>query len=158
MRSAQNPWVRGGLMGLVPLLLPFVWVLELDSCGNSLTTTEITGTMMFGKFDVEGWLVVVPVLLAVIVIPFLAPRIPKLGWRVVLHGLGFFAAFFAGYCAFFVMFFSLFTERMAKGAGWVVLGTFAASLLDALFRLIWSTQEWLRARSELSISGRPNQR
>lgn len=134
-------------MGLVPFLLPFVWVLESSSCGGAVPAeTELTGTMLLGKFEVEGWLVVAPVLLATMLTPFFANRLLRAGPRVWVHLLGLVAAVTSGWGAFFAMFFTLFSEREARGLGWVVLGCFAGALLDALLRLGWSTQEWWRAR------------
>jgi hypothetical protein len=135
-------------MGLVPLLLPFVWVLELDSCGHPVPLeTELTGVTVMGKFEVEGWMVVVPVLLVVVLIPFLAPRVQRLGARVLLHALGVLATLFAGWGAVLAMLFTIFTDRTPRGLGWVVLGAFAASIVDAGLRFVWSLQEWLRARA-----------
>jgi hypothetical protein len=134
-------------MGLVPFLLPFVWLLELDSCGHPVPqTTEVTGSMIVGKFDLEGWLVIVPVLLVVLLTPFIAPRVANLGWRVLVHVLGFVATAFAAYGAFFAMFFTIFSTREAKGVGWIVIALFSGSVIDALLRLIWSIQEWRSAR------------
>lgn len=149
-RSARHPWVRTGLMGLVPLLLPFVWVLDLDSCGHPVpVVTELTGTMVMGKFELEGWAVVVPVLLVVLLTPWLAPRVPRLGLglRVLVHVLGLLAALLAAYGAFFAMLFAIFSERTFSGVGWIVVGSFVGSIVDAVLRVIWSTQEWLRARA-----------
>lgn len=146
-RSTRQPWVRTGLMGLVPLLLPFVWVLELDSCGHAPVQTELTGTMVIGKFELEGWAVALPVLLVLVLTPYLAARVAKLGLRVLVHVLGLIAALFAAWGAFFVMLFTIFSERAFYGVGWVVLGSFVGSILDAVLRVIWSTQEWLRARA-----------
>jgi uncharacterized membrane protein len=86
------------------------------------------------------------VLLVVVLTPFLAPRISKLGLRVWLHVLGLVAAAFAAWGAFLVIFFTIFTERQPRGVGWVVLAAFAGSIVDALLRVVWSTQEWARAR------------
>ena len=135
-------------MGLVPLLLPFVWLLEIDSCGSSgiPKTTEITGSMIVGTFDVEGWLLIVPVLLVVLLTPFLAPRVQRLGWRVVVHVVGFVGAALAAYGAFFAMFFTIFYTREARGVGWIVIALFLGSLVDALLRLGWSLQEWRASR------------
>ncbi len=147
-RSARHPWVRTGLMGLVPVLLPFVWVLDLDSCGHPVpVATELTGTMVVGKFELEGWAVVLPTLLVLVLTPYLAPRVAKLWLRVLVHVLGLIAALFAAWGAFFVMLFTIFSERVFFGVGWVVLGSFVGSILDAALRVIWSTQEWLRARA-----------
>ena len=146
-RSTRQPWVRTGLMGLVPLLLPFVWVLELDSCGHAPVQTELTGTMVIGKFELEGWAVALPVLLVLVLTPYLAARVAKPGLRVLVHVLGLIAALFAAWGAFFVMLFAIFSERVFYGVGWVVLGSFVGSIVDAVLRVIWSTLEWLRARA-----------
>ena len=147
-RSTRQPWVRSALVGLVPLLLPFVWVLELDSCGQPAVprATDITGTMVVGKFELDGWAVVIPVLLVVVLTPFLAPRIQRLGARVFVHALGLLATVFAAWGAFFAMLFTIFSERSPKGAGWLVLAAFAAAIIDAGLRFGWSLQEWLRSR------------
>jgi hypothetical protein len=147
-RSTRQPWVRSGLMGLVPLLLPFVWVLEINSCGNAApATTEITGTMVVGHFELEGWLLIVPVVLLVLLTPFAANRLAREGLRVLVHVLGLVATALAGWGATMAMLFTIFSEREAKGVGWVVLACFGGALLDALLRVVWSTQEWLKARA-----------
>ena len=134
-------------MGLVPLLLPFVWVLELESCGHAVPIEkEITGLMMFGRFDVEGWLLVASVMLVALITPFLAMKLSHLGYRVWIHVAGLIAAGFAGYGALFGMFFALFADRVVRGVGWLVLACFLGSFVDAVVRVVWSTQEWLRAR------------
>jgi hypothetical protein len=146
-RSTRHPWVRSGLMGLVPFLLPFVWVLETDSCGSHVpTTTEITGTAVIGRFELDGWLVIVPVLLILLLTPFAANRLARVGLRVLVHVLGLVAAALAAWGASFAMLFTIFSDREAKGVGWLVLGCFGGSLLDALLRVVWSTREWLQAR------------
>lgn len=153
MRSTRHPWVRTGLMGLVPLLLPFVWLLELDSCGHQVPlATELTGVMVVGKLELQGWMLVVPVLLLVLLPPYFASRIPRLGWRVLLHAVALLAALVAAWGAFMVMFFTLFTEREPRGVGWVVVAAFAGSVLDASLRVGWSTQEWVRARRAEKLS------
>ena len=78
--------------------------------------------------------------------PFLAPRVASLGARVLLHVLGLASALLAGWGATFAMLFTIFSERVAAGVGWLVLGAFAAAIIDALLRLGWSAQEWWRAR------------
>lgn len=146
-KSSRRPWIRTGLMGLVPFLLPFVWLLEIDSCGHPVPTTmEITGSMIVGKFDVEGWLVIVPVLLVVLLTPFFAARVPSLGYRVLMHLAGFLGAALAAYGALFAMFFTIFSTREAKGVGWIVIALFLGSVGDAIARLAWSLQEWRSAR------------
>ncbi len=148
-RSARVPWVRASLMGLWPLLLPFVWVLELDSCGHPIPLeTELTGRMVLGKFELEAWMLAVPILLLVVLTPYLARWVQRLGLRVWVHVLGFIAAAFAAYLGFFAMFFTLFSDRRPWGMGWVVMGTFVDSFLDALLRVVWSTQEWRRAKTQ----------
>lgn len=137
-------------MGLVMFLLPFVWVLEVESCGQSVPKeTQITGSMVVGKLDLEAWMYVLPVALVVLLTPFITPRVPRLGVRVLINVLGLVAAGLAGWGGFLIMFFTIFSERLVQGVGWLVLGAFAGSILDALLRLIWSIQEWLRARANL---------
>lgn len=154
-RSSRHPWVRSGLMGLVPLLLPFSWVLELDSCGHTPVQTELTGTVVLGRFELEGWAVAVPVLLVLLLTPYLAPRVAALGPRVLVHVLGLIAALLATWGAFFVMLFSIFSERVFFGVGWIVFGCFVGSIVDALLRVVWSLQEWLRARAQLKQAASP---
>ena len=135
-------------MGLVPLLLPFVWVLEVDSCGHAVPfEQELTGATVVGKFEVDGWMVAVPVLLLVVLIPFVAPRVQRLGLRVWLNALGVLATLFAAWSAFLVMLFTIFSERTPKGAGWLVIAAFTGSIVDAALRFGWSLQEWLKARA-----------
>lgn len=150
-RSTRRPGIRSGLMGLVSLLLPFVWVMELDSCGHAVPLEkEITGLMVFGRFDVEGWLLVASVLLVMLGTPFVAAKISQLGYRVWLQVTGLLAAGLAGYVALFGMFFALFADRVVKGVGWLVIAAFVGSFIDAVLRVVWSTQEWLRARATSS--------
>ena len=73
--------------------------------------------------------------------------------RVLAHVIGLAAALLAGWGAFFAMFFAIFSERMAKGVGWLVLAAFAGSIIDALLRVAWSTQEWLATRASRSAPG-----
>lgn len=134
-------------MALWPLLIPFVWVLEIDSCGNRPPIqNELTGKVVLGALEVEAWLIVVPVLLVLILTPFIANRLRRLGARVWVHLLGFAAALFSGWAAGFAMFFTIFREREARGAGWLVLAAFFGAVLDALWRLGSSFAEWRRAR------------
>jgi hypothetical protein len=134
-------------MGLVPLLVPFVWVLEIDSCGHSVPLEkEITGTMVVEGFGLEAWMMSIPVLLAVVLIPYLAPRVQRLGLRVWLHVAGLVAAVLTGWTGFVIMHFAIFSERMVAGVGWLVLAAFAGSIVDALLRVVWSAQEWRAVR------------
>ena len=56
--STRAPWTRGVLMALWPLLVPLVWVTQIDSCeGHAATRRDLTGIEVFSHFDLEGWLV-----------------------------------------------------------------------------------------------------
>jgi len=58
LRSTRRPWIRSGLM-------------ELDSCGHAVPLEkELTGLMVFGRFDVEGWLLVACVMLVALIAPY----------------------------------------------------------------------------------------
>ena len=142
MRSSRQPFVRAGLMGLVPLLLPFVWILELDSCGHAPTETPITGLELVDKLHGDVWAIFLPAVLVCVVTPFVALRLVAPLGRMLVHVLGLLAALLTGYAAGFVMFFSLFTNRTARGVGWLVIALFVASVIDAALRVVWSVREW----------------
>ena len=73
-------------------------------------------------------------------------KLSHLGSRVWMHVAGLVAAGVAGYVALFGLFFALLADRVVRGVGWLVLAAFAGSFVDAVLRVVWSTQEWLRAR------------
>lgn len=146
MRSNRVPWLRGSLLSFVPVVLPLVWVVELDSCGSSPKSTELTGLELVKKFDVEAWAVVVPALLLAISTPFVARALSGLGQRMAVHVVGLLATAFNVYAALMVMTFSIFTERIFRAAGAAVMTAFVASFGDAIWRLVWSIQEWRAAR------------
>ena len=134
-------------MGLVPLLLPFAWVLELDSCGHSpAVETELTGSSFIAKFDAEAWLIIGTVLALTVLTPFLANLLERPLYRLLTHLLGLVAPGFSAYGAGMLLFFSIFTDRQPRPAGWVFLGLFVLSSLDAVLRVVWSVQEWLASR------------
>lgn len=146
LASNRRPYLRGGLFGPVPLLLPLVWVLELNSCGGSTQTTEYTGLEVIAKFDAEFWAVFVPVLTISIAMPLIATKLIVPLHRMVFHGLGALAAIASAYLAFLVMFFAIFSERRAQGAGWVVLSLFTAAAIESLVRLWFAISEWRASR------------
>ena len=139
-------------MGLVVPLLPLVWVVEVGSCGQG-APEEITGTKIASTIDVEGWLMSAPVLRVLALIPFLAPLIQRLGLRVWVHVLGLVAAAMAGWGGMVIMFFSIFSERTPTLVGLLVLAVFAALIIEALLRVVWSTQEWMRLRASTTRPG-----
>lgn len=146
-RSNRRPAIRLGLLGVLPWLLPWVWVLEVDSCGAAPhLEKEIRGTTIIQGFDVETWLVVVPVLLVVGLTPFAANAVERLGARLLLHVLGLVGAALGGWVAEFALFFTLFATRTATGVGWLVGAIFLGCIVDALLRVAWSAQEWFQAR------------
>ena len=108
---------------------------------------ELKGTTIVQGLDLEEWLVVVPVLLAVVLTPFLANLTERLGARLLLHLLGLAGAVLGGWAAEFVLFFTLFATRTATGVGWLVGALFLSCIIDALLRVVWSAQEWFRARA-----------
>ena len=63
-----------------------------------------------------------------------------------LEAAGLVAALFAAWGAFFAMFFTIFTERLPRGVGWVVLAAFVGSIVDAVLRVVWSAMEWRASR------------
>lgn len=146
LRSNRWPWLRGGLFGPVPLLLPFIWVLEVNSCGGNTQTTEYTGLELISKFDAEFWALFFPGLAFSVVMPVVAARLIVPVHRLLFHLIGALGALFTGYLGFMVLFFAIFAQRRAQGVGWLVLALFSAAGLDALLRVAWSFQEWRDAR------------
>ena len=145
MRSNRVPWLRGSLLSFVPVVLPLVWVVEVDSCGSSPKSTELTGLELVKKFDLEAWAVVVPAVLIAISAPFVARASSGLGQRMAVHVVGLLATGFSGYAALMVMTFTIFSERVFRAPGAAVMTAFIASFGDALWRLGWSIREWRTA-------------
>lgn len=148
MRSNRVPWLRGSLLSFVPIVLPLVWVVEVDSCGSTPKSTELTGLELVQKFDFEAWALVVPMLLICLSTPFVARALASAGQRIAVHLTGLLATAFCVYAALMVMTFTIFSERLFRAPGAAVLVAFLASLADALWRFGWSIQEWRAARHE----------
>ncbi len=139
-------------MGFVPLLLPFVWVLELDSCGHAPVETPLTGFELTSKLGLDTWAVIVPVLLITVLTPFIARLFVRPLFRFLTHVVGLLATGFSGYAAFIVLLFTIFTDRMPRGFGWVIIALFVLSFLDAVLRVVWSVQEWVAARRQAPVT------
>lgn len=146
-RSARYPWARGGLSGLILLLTPFVWIVDVSSCGGQgPVATEITGLVLLGRFDVvlTSWLVGCWAL--AVATPFVANRVQRAGAEVWVQLLGLVATGLFSYVGMFGMFFTIFSDRTPRLAGVGVISVFAAMGLDAVTRVGFSVQQWWRAR------------
>ncbi|MFT3713516.1 MAG: hypothetical protein QM817_38155 [Archangium sp.] len=146
MKSNARPWLRGAFVGLVPLFLPFVWVVELDSCGTVPTQTEFTGLQLVSKFEPEFWALLIPVLAIAIAMPLIAARLIVPVHRLLFQVIGAIAAGFSTYLGLMMLFLAIFVERRAHGAGWVVVALWCGVTLDALYRVYFSLQEWRASR------------
>lgn len=145
--SARAPWTRGVLMALWPLLLPLVWVTQIDSCeGHAPTSIDLTGIDVFAHLDLEGWLGFIACAVVMVATAPLAMRVARPAWRVGLHLLGLVASAFGLLLMSFLITFALFNARELRAAGLVVHVIFGLAVLDALLRVVWSIREWLRAR------------
>lgn len=133
-------------MGLVPLFLPFVWAVELNSCASVPTETEFTGLELVAKFDAEFWALFLPALALCIAMPLIAARLIVPVHRMLFQIIGLLATLLTTHLAVMLMFFTIFAERRAQGAGWVVLALFFGALADALFRVWFSVVEWRASR------------
>lgn len=140
------PWLRGGLLGLVPLLLPFVWAVEVDSCGHAPRRTEETGLDLVLELDAEAWAVIVPVLLIAIGTPRLARALLRPGHRLLIHLGGLVASGAALWGAFMVLFFTIFSQRTPRPAGLAFLLTFVGAAVDAVVRTTLAARTLLLAR------------
>ena len=146
MTSHQRPWLRGALVSVTPLLLPFVWVLELDSCGGQTVQNELTGFTLFSKFELEFEALLFVVLAVMVLTPFAANRLARAGHRVWVHLLGLVASGFAAWLMGLVLFFVIFRERVLRLPGGVVLALFGGALLDGVVRFGASVREWWATR------------
>jgi hypothetical protein len=146
MKSARRPWIRGGLLGLVPFLLPFVWVLDVESCGDAPKEETLTGLALARRIPAEDWLVVVPVLLVVALTPFIAAALRQPVLRLVAHLVGLLGTVVCMYGGWVTLFFTIFSTRVVKAPGWVMVGLGAGLGVDAVMRVVWSVQEWWSAR------------
>lgn len=145
-RSVRYPWARGGLSGLLMLLAPFVWVVDVSSCGgNGPVQTELTGLVLMGKFDLD-WTVSVLLTMAFSVLtPFVAIKVANAVGEIFVHVVGVIATVFFAWLGHMTMFFTIFTDRSPYGAGIVVIITLLALIIDAFARLIFSVLQWRRA-------------
>lgn len=145
-RSVRYPWARGGLSGLLMLLTPFVWVVDVSSCGgNGPVQTELTGLALLGKFDLEWTSLVLLSMAFTVLTPFMALKVTRAAWESCVHVLGLVATGFFVWLGHMTMFFTLFTDRSPYGVGVLVLAVLLALLIDAGARLVFSVQQWRRA-------------
>ncbi len=140
------PWLRGGLLGLVPFLLPFVWVVEINSCSDAPRRTELTGVDVVLRFDAEALAVVLPVLAVAIATPFLAARLAGPGPRLLVQAVGLLASAAALWGASFALFFGLFSQRSLRPAGFASLLCFVGLVVDGVLRFALGGRAWLQAR------------
>lgn len=149
-RSTRLPWLRAGLLGPLPLLLPFAWVLDASSCGTPGGTTvhtPMTGLQLVAQFDLSAAAVIVPIILVSVLTPWLATRVATPARRAWVHVLGLVAAALAAYGSWFALFFTIFSTRDVLPAGVAVLCLFVAGVFDALARLVLGVQEWRATRA-----------
>ena len=145
-RSVRYPWARGGLSGLLLLLTPFVWVVDVSSCGgNGPVQTELTGLALMGKFDLEWTSWVLLTMFFTVLTPFVAMKVARAGWEIFVHLLGFVATGFFVWLGNMTMFFTIFTDRSPRAAGVLVIITLLSLILDAGARLVFSVLQWRRA-------------
>lgn len=156
-RSTRLPWLRAGLLGPLPLLLPFAWVLDASSCGSpggTVVQTQMTGLQLLAQFDLPATAVMVPILLVSLLSPWLARRVLTPARRAWVHVLGLVAASLAASGSWFALFFTIFSTRDVLPAGVTVMGLFAAGVLDALARLVLGVEEWRAASAGRAQPGR----
>ncbi len=147
-RSARYPWARGGGSGLILLVTPFVWVVDVSSCGGQAPVqTELTGLVLLGRFDLglTSWLTACWAV--AVATPFLANRVQRAGAEVWVQVLGLVATGLFAYVGMFGMFFTIFSDRTPRLAGVVVLSVFGAMVLDAVTRVGLSVRQWWRVRA-----------
>ncbi|MFO0598200.1 MAG: hypothetical protein U0228_23050 [Myxococcaceae bacterium] len=155
--SERLPGVRGGLFGLIALLAPFTWVLEVESCaGKPPVETEYTGTQLFAKFDADAWWVLIPTLVLCVLAPFVAREIARPALKLTVHVTGLLASAFGVWFGAMLLTFAIFSERKPHKVGWLVTVLLVGVVLDALLRLGWSVREWLQSRAAAAAPRGPS--
>jgi hypothetical protein len=145
-RSAQWPWARAGLSGLVAMLLPFTWVLQIDGCTQTLEGTR-TGVDLLRSLYLEPldlWLALV-LLAFVVFAPRWAAMIPHASTRLVLHVAGLVSTAALAFEGLSLLF-GAGEIRTLQPAGYLVLLALLASCFDAALRVVFGSIEWSAER------------
>lgn len=146
-RSARYPAVRGGLSGLLSLLMPFVWVVDVSSCGgDGPVQRELSGLALLGRFELRWTALVLLTVVVSAVTPFIAARVTKAARELWVHVLGLVATGFFAWLGHMTMFFTIFSERDLRGAGVLVLVVLASMVADAVARVGFSARQWWASR------------
>lgn len=146
-RSARHPWSRSVLGVGILFLLPFVWVLEVEECGSH-ASVELTGDALFARFDTEApetWVFFLAVVFC-LAAPWIAAAMVREAPRFFAHVLGLLASLATSTVIGAMFFLSLFSTRVIRPAGYVVLTILVLLSVDALVRLVFSVQELVRSR------------
>lgn len=139
------PALRGGLTGLVLLLLPLPWVTE-SGCGDLPTQTTFTGLDLGAKMEGELAVMLAVGLVLSVGLPLVIPRLTGVGARVVLGLAGLGGSLAAAFVGVLVPTFAVFHRRSLEPAGMLGVALFVSLPLDALVRLALELRAWWRGR------------
>ncbi len=139
------PGLRAALGGVLPLLLPVPWVLEVKGCDGHGEPQLRTGVDLLAELPPASVAVVVLGLALLVALPFLA-RGRSPGRAALLHLAGVADAALLLWLGWMVLFFTIFEERTLKPAGAAVMGLLGALGVDALVRAGLSARAWWRGR------------
>jgi hypothetical protein len=147
-QSLRLPWTRAGTSGVVALMLPFTWVLQLDGCTETVVG-HATGYDLLSELHFTT-----PDLALAIALFFLAVFAPRAAWyagkpraRLGVHlaGLGATTILVARGVSLVL---GTTEVRAIQPAGAIVVVALAVAFLDAIARLAMGfmerTDQWLR--------------
>jgi hypothetical protein len=140
-RSARWPWTRASLSGVIGVLLPFTWVVQLDGCtqtlGRSSTGIDLLREVQLGLPDLA---LVLALFALVIAGARWAGMIRQAPPRLGLHVLSLIAT---GALAFrgLSLVFGEQVIRTLQPAGYLVITALVACVVDAVVRVVLGAQE-----------------
>lgn len=129
------------------LLTPFIWVVDVSSCGSGPVQTELTGLALLGRFDLEWTALVLVTMAFCVVTPFAAAKVTRAAWEIWVHVLGLIATGFFVWLGHMTMFFTIFNDRSPRAVGVLVMIILFSMISDALARLVLSVKQWRASRA-----------
>jgi hypothetical protein len=148
-RSARWPWARGGLSGIIAMLLPFTWVIDLDGCTASIEGRR-TGFDLLRDlpFDALDLVLVVFLLTLAIAAPRWAGLAERSSTRLGVHIAGLAATAALAFEGLSLLFGRV-EVRAIQPAGYLVLASLLGCFVDAIARVVLGTVEWNEERGDV---------
>jgi hypothetical protein len=145
--SIRHPWSRSVLGAAIGLLLPFVWVLEVEECGSH-ESVELTGMDLVRQLEPEEpevWGLVLAAALC-LAAPWIAAAMVRVSHRLGVHVAGLVVSLLTSLFGTAMMFLTVFSHRTLRLAGNVALVLLVLLSVDAIVRFGLGLREWLEKR------------